>query len=143
SEQRLAQAVERQQQQSAERVELESEPAALDGQISELERANSESQIKIGEASAAERDSEDAVVAASADVSTANERFADARERRAAAAARAEAQQARSAEFAHACVEKFDCVPQRLPETLGFDTEEPRNADEEAASLERLAAERE
>ena len=34
-------------------------------------------------------------------------------------------------------------MPQRLPEKLGFDADEPRNADEEAATLERLTAERE
>ena len=76
-------------------------------------------------------------------MAAANERSADTRERRAAAAARAEAQQARSAEYARAAVDKFECVPQRLPEKLGFDAEEPRNADEEAATLERLIAERE
>ena len=40
-------------------------------------------------------------------------------------------------------VDKFECVPQRLAEKLGFDAGEPRNADEEAATLERLTAERE
>ena len=53
------------------------------------------------------------------------------------------AQQARSAEFAQACVEKFECVPQRLPEKLGFDPDESRDPDAEAATLERLTAERE
>ena len=111
--------------------------------IAELERANNESQVRIGEAAAAEREAEEAVVAAAQEVSAANERSADTRERRAAAAARAEAQQARSAEFARTSVEKFECVPQRLPEKLGFDADEPRDADEEAATLERLTAERE
>ena len=83
------------------------------------------------------------MVEASQAISAINEHSADTRERRAAAAARAEAQQARSAEFARASVEKFECVPQRLPEALGFDPNDPRNADEEAASLERLTAERE
>src|SRR5207302_344071 len=143
AEQRLAGAVERQKQQSAERTELENEPAELDRQIASLERANNESQVTIGEASIAEREAEEALVAASANVSSANERFADARERRAAAAARAEAQQARSTEFAHASVEKFECVPQRLPEKLGFDPDEVRDADSESAALERLTVERE
>ena len=143
AEQRLAGAVERQKQQAAERAGLEKEPAELDDQIASLERANNESQATIGEASAAEREAEEALVAASSDVSGANERFADARERRAAAAARAEAQQARSTEFAHASVEKFECVPQRLPEKLGFDADEVRDADSESATLERLTAERE
>jgi chromosome segregation protein len=143
AEQRLGQAVERQKQQAAERSELEREPAELDRKIAELERSNNESQVRIGEAANAEREAEEAVVAAAHEVAAANERSADTRERRAAAAARAEAQQARSAEFARTAVEKFECVPQRLPEKLGFDADEPRNADDEAATLERLTAERE
>jgi chromosome segregation protein len=143
AEQRLASAVERQQQQAAERAELEKEPAELDSKIRELEHANDQSQVRIGEATASEREAEEAVVAAAQSLSAANERSADTRERRAAAAARAEAQQARSAEFARQAVEKFECVPQRLPEKLGFDPDEPRNADEEAGTLERVTAERE
>ncbi len=143
AEQRLAQALERQIQQAAERAELEKEPAELDERISNLERANGESQVRVGEASAAEQDAERAVIEATHAVSEANERSADTRERRAAAAARAEAQQARSAEFARASFEKFECVPQRLPEKLGFDADDRRDPDVEAAALERLSAERE
>ena len=143
AEERLVQGQVRQKQQSAERAELGREPAELDARIRELEHSNDESQVLIGEAAAAERAAEEAVVEAAQAVAAANERSADTRERRAAAAARAEAQQARSAEFARASVEKFECVPQRLPEKLGFDPDEPRNADEEAATLERLTAERE
>ena len=143
AEKRLSQAIERQQQQSAERSELEKEPAELDSAIIELERANAESQVRIGEAATTEREAEEAVVSAARAVSEANERSADTRERRAAAGARAEAQQARSAEFARQAVEKFEVVPQRLPEKLGFDADEPRDADEQAATLERLTAERE
>ena len=143
AEERLGQGQERQKLQLAERAELEKEPAELDSRIRELEHSNDESQVLIGEATAAERSAEEAVVEASQAVAAANERSADTRERRAAAAARAEAQQARSAEFARASVEKFECVPQRLPEKLDFDSDEPRNADEEAATLERLTAERE
>jgi chromosome segregation protein len=140
---RLSDAKERQAHQSHERSDLEKEPAELDNQIASLERANSESQIKVGEATVAEREAETAVVDAGSAISTANERSADARERRAAAGARAEAQQARSAELAHSSVEKFECIPQRLPEKLGFDPDEVRDADAESATLERLTAERE
>jgi len=143
AEKRLAGAKERQQHQSAERSELEKEPAALDAQIGGLERANGESQVKVGEAAGAEREAEATVVEAGVAISAAAERSAGARERRAAAAARAEAQQARSAELAHSCVEKFECVPQRLPEKLGFDPHEVRDPDAESAALERLTAERE
>ncbi len=83
------------------------------------------------------------MVAAGAEIARANERSADARERRAAAAARAEAQQARSTELAHGCVDKFECVPQRLPEKLGFDPDEERDPDAESVNLERLTLERE
>ena len=143
AERRLAEARERQTQQAAERAELERQPAELDRQIAELERSNSESQVAIGEASAAEQEAERALAAVAAEVNSAGEKFADARERRAGALARAEGQRERSAEFAKSCVEKFECVPQRLPEKLGFDPAEVRNADEESATLERLTAERE
>ena len=140
---RLASAVDRQRQQGAERTELEKEPAELDANIASLEHANDQSQVRIGEATAAEREAEEAVVAAAQVLSSANERSADTRERRAAAAARAEAQHARSAEFARQSVDKFECVPQRLPEKFSFDVERPRNAEAEAANLERLTGERE
>jgi chromosome segregation protein len=143
AETRLAEALERQKDQAAERSELEPQPAELDRQIVDLERANSEIQAKVGEASAAEQDAERALAAAAAEVASAGERFAGARERRAGALARAEGQQARSAEFAKTCVEKFECVPQRLPEKLGFDPDEIREADAESTALERLTAERE
>jgi chromosome segregation protein len=143
AERRLASAIERQKQQATERRELQSEPAELDASIHELEHANDQSQVRVGEATAAEREAEEAVVAAAQLVTDANARSADTRERRAAAAARAEAQQARSAEFARQAVDKFEVVPQRLPDKLGFDADELRNPAEEAATLERLTAERE
>jgi chromosome segregation protein len=143
AEQRLALALDRQREQRLEREQLEREPAQLDASITEFEQSNAQSQVRLGEASAAEREAEQAVVAAAQEVSAANESSAATRERRAAAAARAEAQQARSAEFVRQSVEKFECVPQRLPERLGFDSAEPRDADEQAHELERLTADRE
>ncbi len=143
AEQRLAEARERQVQQAAEREALEKEPAALDREIAGLERSNSESQARIGEASSVEQEAERALAGAAAEVNSAGERFAGARERRAGALARAEAQQARSAEYARTCAERFECVPQRLPELLGFDPDEVRYPNEQSAALERLTAERE
>jgi chromosome segregation protein len=143
AERRLSDAKERQSQQAAERQELESEPALLDRQIAEFERANSQSQVVIGEASIAEQEAERALAEAVRQVQSAGESSAGARERRAGALARAEAQQSRSAEFARTCVEKFECVPQRLPEQLGFDPAEVLNADSESATHERLTVERE
>ena len=54
----------RQKQQAEERSELEREPAELDSKIRELEQSNDESQARIGEAAAAERAAEEAVVGA-------------------------------------------------------------------------------
>jgi len=143
AEKRLAEAADRQKDLATERSGLEQEPAELDRAIADLERANSESQVKVGEASAAEQEAERSLVETAAGVSGANERSSEARERRAAAAARADAQQTRSAELAHASVEKFECLPQRLPEQLAFDGEETRDPQAESAALERLTAERE
>jgi chromosome segregation protein len=143
AEQRLAQALERQRQLADEQRALQAEPAELDESIAALERENSDGQLRIGEAAAAERDAEQAVAAANAEVAAANERFADARERRAAATATAEAQQTRSAEFARACVDKFECLPQRLPEAMRFDPGDVGDPGIESAELDRLTAERE
>lgn len=140
---RLAQAAERQQQLTEEQKELSAEPAQLDAAIRALEHDNDEGQHRIGEATVAETEAERAVIAASEEVASRNEGFADARERRAAAAARAEAQQARSAELARASVEKFECLPQRLPEAIGFDAEELRDPEAESRELERLTLDRE
>ena len=143
AEQRLAQALERQQAQAAERAELEAEPADLDTRICELELGNAESQQRIADAVAAEQAAEQGLTAASTAVAQASERSAASRERRAAAAARAEASQARSAELARGALDRFECLPQRLPDQLGFDPEERRDSDAEAAALDRLSAERE
>ena len=140
---RLASAIERKREQAEERDQLEREPAELDIRIGELEHANDR---KPG----ADRRSDSGRARGGGGcrrrfgaLSAANEQSANTRECRAAAAARAEAQQARSAEFARASVDRFEIVPQRLPEKLGFDADEPRDADAEAATLERVTAERE
>jgi len=140
---RLESAVERQNHQKTERQELEKEPADLDSKVLALEQANQESQVRIAEGAAAERLAEEALIAASRQVTEANERSADTRERRAAAAARAEAQRARCTEFAHQSVDKFDCLPQLLPQKMGFDAAQPQSAVEQSQMLERLIAERE
>ena len=112
-------------------------------EIAEAERANADGRVRLGEATAAEDEAEQRVFAAAGEVTKANEQSASARERRAAAAARAEAEQARSVELAARCLERFECIPGRLPEQLGFDAADQRQPDEESARLERLTGERE
>ena len=140
---RLGQALARQTEQAAERGSLEKEPAALDSEIAQAERANDEAQVRVGEAGAAESEAERALIDAAAAVAAANEQSAQTRERRAAAAARAEAEQARSADLAAQSVDRFECLPARLPEALGFDPAERLDSEAEATRLERLTADRE
>jgi chromosome segregation protein len=140
---RLSQAAQRRAEQVEERKRLEAEPETLDEEIRALEKSAAQSQASVAEAGDAEQAAERGVAEAAAILSSANERFAGARERRAGAQARAEAQASRSAEYARIAVEKFECVPQRVPQVLGFDPAEVRDSVAESAALERLTADRE
>jgi chromosome segregation protein len=140
---RLASAVERQTQQAAEREQLSPEPQRLDDLLAELETRGREYERGTSAAAEAERAAEGEVTKAAAAFSTANESLSSARERRAAASARAEGQEARRTEYGRVCYERFECIPQRLPEKLGFDENEAVDADTQSALLERLTAERE
>ena len=140
---RLASAVERQAQQAAERGQLSQEPVRLDEAIAELESRSRDCERGTSTAAEAERAAEGEVAKAAAAFASANESLSSARERRAAAAARAEAQEARRTEYGRVCFERFECIPQRLPEKLGFDESEVVDADAQSALLERLTAERE
>ena len=111
--------------------------------IDQLELAIAGNQTSVAKAASAEQDAERQLAEAVGEVGDGNEALANARETRAAEAARAEAHQARSAEYARICVERFECVPQRLPEKLGFDPDEVRDPEAESAQLERLTADRE
>ncbi|HVJ71689.1 MAG TPA: chromosome segregation protein, partial [Sphingomicrobium sp.] len=71
------------------------------------------------------------------------EAFAAAREARAGASARSEAQIARRQEYAAVCGEKFECPPPLLPEKLGFNPDALGDPEIERENLERLTAERE
>jgi chromosome segregation protein len=143
AETRLADGKERQQAQAAEREQLAAEPEPLDVEIAELERGNALGEQEAADAVAAEREAERVLAEAGAGLANANEALASAREQRAAAAARAEAQEARRTEYARICVEKFECVPQRLSETIGFDPAGVADPDSESATLEKLTADRE
>ena len=123
---------------------LEREPAELDPAIAELERANNESQAQIGEAAAAEREAEGSGCRRRACSRRRQRAFGrHARAPRGRRGARRSPAGAQRRVRAGQSVEKFECVPQRLPEKLGFDADEARDADAEAATLERLTAERE
>jgi chromosome segregation protein len=142
AEQRLAQARERLELLRGEHSELEKEPESLDQTVASLEQESAGSEASVASAASAEREAEQALAGASSAVAAASESSASARERRAAAQARSEAQESRRAEYSRICVEKFECVPQRLPEKMAFDPSEVRDSEEESATLEKLTADR-
>ena len=141
--QRAADAAARQKRQLDERAEIRGEPEKLSSEIELLEAQCGENERSTAAAAAAEREAELAVGAAAAEVAASNESFSAARERRAAASARAEGQESRRAEYARVCLERFECIPQRLPEKAGFEANEACDADEQSALLEKLTVDRE
>jgi chromosome segregation protein len=81
--------------------------------------------------------------ATEARLAEAGEAQAAAREARAGAAARAEAQDSRREEMARISGEKFECPPPMLPEVAGFDEQGIEPVAQESARLERQTQERE
>jgi len=142
AEQRLSQARERQSQLRQEREELEKQPTQLDDEVAALERESAGTDAASAEAAGSEREAEAAVAEAVSALNAISEASASARERRAGAQARSEAQEARRAEYARICLEKFECLPQRLPEKIGFEAGEVRDPDAESVTLEKLIADR-
>src|SRR3546814_4125205 len=71
------------------------------------------------------------------------ETLASAREARAGAVARAENEDQRRIEMTRVSGERFQCPPPLLAERFGFDSSGVADAQEEAAAMDRLAADRE
>jgi chromosome segregation protein len=143
AEQRIADADRRRAELAAEREALAAEPEGLEQRIAALDVEAGASEGLVSAALTAEREAENALVQLGTAFAAANEALADARERRAAANARAEAQTARRVEYGRVCGEKFECSPPLLPCKLGFDESALDDPAAASATLERLTAERE
>jgi chromosome segregation protein len=143
AEQRIADAGRRAAELADERETLAGEPDGLEQRIAALETEAGASEGLVSAALAAEREAESGLAQLGTAFASANEALADARERRAAANARAEAQTARRLEYGRVCGEKFECPPPLLPGKLGFDVVALPDPAEASAMLERLTAERE
>ena len=143
TESRLVETAQRARELAAERQELAGEPERLAEEIARLERENQASDAATAQAAAAEAEAEAAGTESARNLAEAGEAFAAARETRAGAVARAEAQEARRAELARDCGEQFECPPPLLPERLGFDARALDDAETEKAGLDRMVAERE
>ncbi|MCY7339294.1 MAG: chromosome segregation protein, partial [Sphingomonas bacterium] len=98
---------------------------------------------ELARTAAAERDGEAAVAIAARALSDTGEAFAAAREARAGAVARAEAQAGRRLEYARISGERFECPPPLLPERLGFAPASLGDPELEKQALDRFTAERE
>ena len=94
-------------------------------------------------AAAHERAGEEALQESDQKLAEAAEVQAAAREARAGAAARAEAQDSRREEMARISGEKFECPPPMLPDKAGFDEAAIEPVAQESARLERQTQERE
>ncbi len=140
---RLAETTTRAMAMEDEQEELAGEPDRLGTEIDLLEREASTSEAEVSGAAEAERDAQEAVSIAARALADVGEGFAAAREARAGAVARAEAQEARRFELSRECGEKFECPPPLLPEKFGFDAAKLELAETERATFERLSAERE
>ena len=126
-----------------ETAALAGEPDRLAARVGAAERNIDGAALRKAIALAAERRADEALAAAAVALHEVGEHLAAARESRAAASARAEAQAARRAEIASLSGERFSCPPALLPQRFDFDparTTEPATA---SAALDRLTAERE
>jgi chromosome segregation protein len=141
--QRLIEAGDRAEGIDAEHASLVDEPAKLDAQIAELERHHATSDQAIARAAAAVNETEQVLANLQRALSEAGEAFAKAREARAGAVARADAQDARRIELGQECGEKFECPPPLLPSKFEFDENALAPSEQERETFEKLSAERE
>ena len=140
---RIAEAADRIVAIAEEQAVLASEPTELEDRLATLESDAGSSEAAIAAAAAAEREAEEGLADLGRALAAAGEAMAEARERRAGADARAEAQVSRRVEYGRVCGEKFECPPPLLPQKLGFEAAELTNPSDESATLERLTADRE
>ncbi len=143
AEERLAGTAARAMAMEEEQEELADEPERHAANIERLEKQAGESEAQVARTAGAERDAQEAVAVAARALAEAGEAFAAAREARAGASARSEAQVERSQEYARICGERFECPPPLLPEKLGFDPANLGDPELEKELLERLTADRE
>ncbi len=127
----------------AEAQNLAEAPAALEARIEAMNDESAAASEAALAAAAHERAGEEALQESDRKLAEAGEVQAAAREARAGAAARAEAQDSRREEMARISGEKFECPPPMLPDKAGFDEDAIEPVAQESARLERQTQERE
>jgi chromosome segregation protein len=128
---------------AGERSVIAAKPPALVREIEDGEAVRARLAEELGAAEAALVTAGEASRVAEAALAAAQEELASARELRAGAAARAEAEDQRRIEMGRVSGERFQCPPPLLPERAGFVSAEVGAAEAESAELDRAAAERE
>jgi len=122
---------------------LADRPAALDRQIATLAGEHGAMVAVADRLAAAARAAEEARQAREAAQRHAIEALAAAREVRAGAAARLEAQDMRRVEMGRVSGERFECPAPVLPERIGFAADSVRSPGDESAAHDRLMLDRE
>ena len=140
---RIAAMVDRSEAIAKERDAIVGEPDRLAAAIGGLSEQGSQLTEAAETARQAENQAESALRAAESRATQAGETLAQVRERRATAAARAEAADEKRIETNRLSGERFECPPPVLPEKLGFASAEIRIAQSEQAEHDRLSTERE
>ncbi|EZP72058.1 Chromosome partition protein Smc [Sphingomonas paucimobilis] len=140
---RIAAMVERGEALARERAEIDGEPDRLAAAIARLAEQDTGLAQAAEAARRAEEEAQAALREAESRAAQAGETLAGTRERRATAAARAEAADEKRVEANRLSGERFECPPPLLPERLGFASAEVRIAQTEQADHDRLSAERE
>ncbi|MDB5662255.1 MAG: chromosome segregation protein, partial [Sphingomonas bacterium] len=128
---------------AAEQAMLADSPAALDRRIAGLAAESETGAAQALIARDAEADAERALKQCEAALAAAAEALSVAREHRAGAVARQEAQESRRIEMGRVSGERFGCPAPVLPDKLGFDAAAVSAAPDESARLDRLTADRE
>ena len=126
-----------------ERARLATAPPDLMHRAQALEEEALAARAAEGRLAETLREAEQRAAEAERGLADANEALAVAREGRAGAAARAEAQEARRQEMNRVSGERFECPPPLLPERFGFDEAQAGDVPQVSAMLDRLTLDRE
>ncbi len=128
---------------ATEAADVADRPAALDVAIAAQEADHAAARVEADAQAAAERTAATALTHADDAHRRAVEALSQAREARAGTAARLENQDLRRVEMGRLSGERFECPAPVLPERLHFAVADVRTPAEEAATHERLSADRE
>ena len=140
---RMADMARRLEEIDEERAVVVAKPEGLMREMEQGDAVRARLSEGLAQAGAALATAQDAGTSADRDFAAANEALAEAREKRAGLAARAESQDARRIEMARTSGERFQCPPPHLPDSFGFDAQAIRSAETESEEMDRLTDSRE